>query len=108
LWQVLNWSWELWFKSNWDCRVPFRPRILVIFIDIFHLSINFLVGIPTWDTISVRPMVKVINGIGVGISPKDTKIVSCPILLFFPVGIVLMWAEDSRGVLWVWLTVNWD
>jgi hypothetical protein len=37
------------------------------------------------------------NGSGVGVSPKDTEIVSCPILLFFPVGVILMGAEDDRG-----------
>jgi hypothetical protein len=29
-------------------------------------------------------------------------------MLFFPIGVVLMGAEDDRGVLWVCLTVNWD
>jgi hypothetical protein len=53
-------------------------------------------------------MVKVSNSSRVRISPKDTKIICSPILLFFLVGVVLMGVVDDRGVLWVRFTVNWD
>jgi hypothetical protein len=49
-------------------------------------------------------MIQVMDGIRMGVSPKNTKIVSCPILLFFLVGVVLMGPKDDWWVFRMRLT----
>jgi hypothetical protein len=108
LWWIRNRCWGVWFRSSWKCQIPFWPRILILFIHVSDLAVHLLIGIPTWDTKSSRPMIQMMDGIRMGVSPKNTKIVSCPILLIFPVGVVLMGPKDDWRVFRMQLTINWD
>jgi hypothetical protein len=58
----------VWFRSSWKCWIPFWPRILILFIHVFDLAVNLLIGIPTWDTKSSWPMIQMMDGIRMGVS----------------------------------------
>jgi hypothetical protein len=91
--------WLLRFRHSRNGWVPFWPWVLLVLLNALHLTINFLISIPNYTDIGIRHMMKLLSSIRVRISPKDTKVVCSPTLLFFPVWVVLMRVEHNWRVL---------
>jgi hypothetical protein len=87
------------FRHSRNGWVPFWPWVLLVLLNALHLTINFLISIPNYTDIGIRHMMKLLSSIRVRISPKDTKVVCSPTLLFFPVWVVLMRVEHNWRVL---------